>query len=82
MGQGKKHKVVIIDEGAEMENDGELSGTAEALVLAEMILDDALKYANKFVKKVETGRARSKETYADLKDLKTRIEKYKNDREV
>ncbi len=29
----------------------------------------ALQYAQKFVRKVESGRARSKETYADMKKL-------------
>lgn len=35
----------------------------------------AYRYASKFIDKVETCRARSKETYADMKDLKAKVEK-------
>jgi hypothetical protein len=42
------------------------------------IINDAEKLCEKFINKVETGRARSKETYVDCKDLLEKIKKFDN----
>ena len=60
--------------------DWSLDCTTEALVLAEIILQDAKGYAKKFVDKVESWRARSKETYSDMKALLIKIDQYNKDR--
>ena len=49
---------------------------------ADEIIAQAKKMAEKFVKKVETGRAISTETYADCKDLLERIAKYEEQRDA
>ena len=48
----------------------------------DRIIQEAKKLCEKFINKVETGRARSKETYAECKELLKMInEKGDNDRD-
>lgn len=61
------------------EKDWSLDWTTEALVLAEIILKDAKKFAKKFIDKVDNWKARSVETYQDMKQLFNKIEKYEKD---
>jgi len=47
------------------------------LAALELVLEDAKKLAEKVVKKVETGKMHSIETYADCKALLIKIKKIK-----
>lgn len=45
----------------------------------KQIIEKTKEYAEKFVDKVENGRARSRETYADMLELLTMIKLLEND---
>jgi len=64
------------DENTELTKDYE----KEVCELKKITLH-AKTLVGKFINKVESGRARSKETYADCKDLLNIIENYKKDGE-